>query len=137
MILQQISQHHQSQQQNAAKQLQQQYQFVQQPIGGVIQSQQPQMYQHQQLKQHHSSSTTASDVLNESSGSSNDGAGANGSGMSGERPFKCSQCFKTFRKKVHLNQHGRIHVSRLRLFGNYEFNYGFIELKKIRRTLVF
>ena len=26
-----------------------------------------------------------------------------------ERPFKCSQCFKIFRKKVHLNQHQRIH----------------------------
>ena len=45
--------------------------------------------------------------LNESGQSSDDDHNSSGCGT--ERPYKCSQCFKTFRKKVHLNQHGRIH----------------------------
>lgn len=45
------------------------------------------------------------EMLNESTDSSDNEGGGNGEG----RPYKCGQCFKTFRKKVHLNQHCRIH----------------------------
>ncbi|RNA19841.1 zinc finger protein 384-like [Brachionus plicatilis] len=40
------------------------------------------------------------DSLNESSSSDE---------QNGGKPYKCSHCFKLFRKKVHLNQHIRIH----------------------------
>jgi len=51
----------------------------------------------------------SSEILNESSCSSNENGDHNSLGENGDRLYKCSQCFKTFRKKVHLNQHCRIH----------------------------
>jgi hypothetical protein len=57
-------------------------------------------------KQKSSINNSNTNGLNDSSGSEND---AEHSANSGEKPYKCSQCFKTFRKKVHLNQHCRIH----------------------------
>lgn len=53
-----------------------------------------------------SSNNQMPDKLNESNSSTED---QNASNLSGDRLYKCSQCFKTFRKKVHLNQHCRIH----------------------------
>ena len=47
----------------------------------------------------------SSEFLKKSSCSSNENGDHNSTGENGDRLYKCSQCFKTFRKKVHLNQH--------------------------------
>ena len=53
--------------------------------------------------------TSSSDEEGGNNSGATNGNGGGGDGIGGEKPYKCSQCFKTFRKKVHLNQHCRIH----------------------------
>jgi uncharacterized Zn-finger protein len=83
----------------------------QQPSHLTIQQQQSHQFNNQHLiLQQQQQQQQQFSTGNKNNNSDNEDTANNSVNSNGElRPYKCSQCFKTFRKKVHMMQHCRIH----------------------------